>query len=178
MISRPWLRFYDPGVPPALTVEPHTTPRCLAQPPAEFPDATAACVQPPRVATAQPRPRVHFFRKLLRQASPERPRTPPTPDDLAVLQFTGGTTARSKGAMLTHANLAANLQQTGAWFTGLKRGHEVMLAVLPLFHSFGMTAAMNFPVSWASAIVLIPDPRDVKAIVHGIAQHRVTLLPA
>ncbi len=305
MISRPWLRFYDPGVPQALTVEPRTIPQFLAQATAEFPDATAviflnrklsyrqlsdevnrfataltrlgvqkdsrvaiqlpnlpqtviayyatlslgaqvvltnplytprelehlwkdagcrvavvldaiyeskirpardrlpiehyiiasipeylkfplnflarlklARAQPPRVATVQPGPGVHFFRQLIRQASPERPRTPPTPDDLAVLQFTGGTTARSKGAMLTHANLAANLQQTGAWFTGLKRGHEVMLAVLPLFHSFGMTAAMNFPVSWASAIVLIPDPRDVKAIVHGIAQHRVTLLPA
>ena len=305
MTSRPWLRFYDPGVPQALTVEPRTIPQFLEQAAADHPDATAviflnrkltyrqlsdevnrfatalarlgvqkdsrvaiqlpnlpqtviayyatlslgaqvvltnplytprelellwkdagcrvavvldaiyeskirpardrlpiehyiiasipeylkfplnflarvklARAQPPRVATVQSGAGVHFFRKLIRQTSPERPRTPPSPDDLAVLQFTGGTTARSKGAMLTHANLAANLQQTGAWFTGLKRGHEVMLAVLPLFHSFGMTAAMNFPVSWASAMVLIPDPRDIKAIVHSIARHRVTLLPA
>ena len=137
-----------------------------------------ARAQPPRVATVAPEPGVHFFRALVRQTAPEPPKTPPTPDDVAVLQYTGGTTGVAKGAMLSHANLAANLQQTGVWFTGLKRGHEVMLTALPLFHSFGMTAAMNFPVSWASAMVLIPDPRDVTALVKSIARHRVTLLPA
>jgi long-chain acyl-CoA synthetase len=134
--------------------------------------------EPPRVATVAPEPGVHLFRAMIRRTAPEPPRTPPTPDDLAVLQYTGGTTGSSKGAMLTHGNLAANLQQTGAWFTGLRRGHEVMLTALPLFHSFGMTAGMNFPVSWASAMVLIPDPRDVKALVKSITKHRVTLLPA
>ena len=137
-----------------------------------------ARAEPPRVATVAPEPGVHFFRALVRQTAPEPPKTPPTPDDVAVLQYTGGTTGVAKGAMLSHANLAANLQQTGLWFTGLKRGHEVMLTALPLFHSFGMTAAMNFPVSWASAMVLIPDPRDVAALVKSIARHRVTLLPA
>ena len=137
-----------------------------------------ARAQPPRVAKVAREAGVHFFRELVRQSAPERPKTPPAPEDLAVLQYTSGVTGRSKGAMLTHGNLTANLQQTGAWFTGLKRGQEVMLAALPLFHSFGMTAAMNFPMSWASAMVLIPDPRDVKAIISGITRHRVTLLPA
>jgi len=134
--------------------------------------------QPPRVATVAPEPGVHFFGRMIRETAPEPPRARPAPNDLAVLQYTGGITGVPKGAMLTHANLAANLQQTGAWFTGLKRGQEVMLAALPLFHAFGMTAAMNFPVSWASAMVLIPDPRDVKGIVKSITQHHVTLLPA
>src|SRR6058998_1509013 len=80
--------------------------------------------------------------------------------------------------MLTHRNLSANLQQSRAWFTGLEEGKEVFLTALPLFHAFGMTAAMNFPVSIPAAMVLIPDPRDVKAIVRAIATHRVTLLPA
>ena len=80
--------------------------------------------------------------------------------------------------MLTHGNLSANLQQSRAWFTGLEEGKEVFLTALPLFHSFGMTAAMNFPVSIPGTMVLIPDPRDVKAIVRAIATHRVTLLPA
>jgi long-chain acyl-CoA synthetase len=133
---------------------------------------------PPRVATVAAEPGVHFFRKLVRETAPEPLPTRPTPDDVAVLQYTGGTTGVSKGAMLSHANLTANLQQTGAWFTGLKRGQEVFLTALPLFHSFGMTAAMNFPISWAAAMVLIPDPRDVKAVVMSIARHRVTLLPA
>ena len=133
---------------------------------------------PPRVAKVAPEPGVHFFRKMVRETAPEPPRTRPTPNDIAVLQYTGGTTGVSKGAMLTHANLAANLQQTGAWFTGTKRGQEVMLTALPLFHSFGMTAAMNFPISLAAAMVVIPDPRDLKAIVQSIVRHRVTLLPA
>ena len=133
---------------------------------------------PPRVAKVAPEPGVHFFRKMVRETAPEPPRTPPTPNDIAVLQYTGGTTGVSKGAMLTHANLAANLQQTGAWFTGTKRGQEVMLTALPLFHSFGMTASMNFPISLAAAMVVIPDPRDLKAIVQSIVRHRVTLLPA
>jgi long-chain acyl-CoA synthetase len=137
-----------------------------------------ARAQPPRVATVAREPGVHFFRELLRQSAPERPKTPPAPEDLAVLQYTSGAAGRPKGAMLTHANLTANLQQTGAWFTGLRRGHEVMLTALPLFHSFGMTAAMNFPMSWASAMVLIPDPRDVKAIISAVTRHRVTMLPA
>ena len=132
---------------------------------------------PPRVARVAPEAGVHAFMKLIRRAKPES-RTRSRPETLAVLQYTGGTTAVSKGAMLTHANLSANLQQCRAWFTGLTVGKEVFLTALPLFHSFGMTAAMNFPMSVAGAMVLIPDPRDIKAIVRAIVQHRVTLLPA
>src|SRR3989442_9253024 len=133
---------------------------------------------PPRVVRVAPESGVHFFGKLVRNTAPEPLKTRPVPDDLAVLQYTGGTTGVSKGAMLTHKNLAANLQQTVAWFTGTKRGHEVMLTAIPLFHSFGMTATMNFPVSMAAAMVVLPDPRDIKAIVRSIVDHRVTLLPA
>ncbi len=132
---------------------------------------------PPRVARVAPEAGVHAFMKLIRRAKPES-RTRSGPETLAVLQYTGGTTAVSKGAMLTHGNLSANLQQCRAWFTGLTVGKEVFLTALPLFHSFGMTAAMNFPMSVAGAMVLIPDPRDIKAIVRAIVQHRVTLLPA
>jgi long-chain acyl-CoA synthetase len=134
-------------------------------------------LDPPRVARVAPEPGVHFFKKLVRQTAPAPPRTTPRPDDLAVLQYTGGTTGVSKGAMLTHANLTANLQQTRVWFTGIKPGTEVFLTALPLFHSFGMTAAMNFPVGIAGAMVLIPDPRDLKAIVRSIVTHRITMLP-
>jgi long-chain acyl-CoA synthetase len=132
---------------------------------------------PPRVAGVAPEAGVHSFMELIRRAKPDS-RARPRPETLAVLQYTGGTTALSKGAMLTHANLSANLQQCRAWFTGLATGKEVFLTALPLFHSFGMTAAMNFPMSVAGAMVLIPDPRDIKAIVRAIARHGVTLLPA
>ena len=133
---------------------------------------------PPRVARVRAEAGVHSFGRLVKETSPEPPETPPVPDDLAVLQYTGGTTGVAKGAMLTHANLSANLQQTRAWFTGLEPAREVLLTALPLFHAFGMTAAMNFPVSIAGAMVLIPDPRDIKTIVRSIAQERITLLPA
>jgi len=132
---------------------------------------------PPRVASVAPEPGVHSFVKLIR-SKPQPSSAPPRPDDLAVLQYTGGAMGVPKGAMLTHANLSANLQQCRAWFTGLTPGKEVFLTALPLFHSFGMTAAMNFPMSVAGAMVLIPDPRDIKAIVRAIARHGVTLLPA
>ncbi len=132
---------------------------------------------PPRVARVAPEPGVHSFVKLIR-SKPQPSSVPPRPDDLAVLQYTGGAMGVPKGAMLTHANLSANLQQCRAWFTGLTPGKEVFLTALPLFHSFGMTAAMNFPMSVAGAMVLIPDPRDIKAIVRAIAGHGVTLLPA
>ena len=134
--------------------------------------------QPPRVARVRAVAGVHSFGRLVKETSPEPPETPPVPDDLAVLQYTGGTTGVAKGAMLTHANLSANLQQTRAWFTGLEPAREVLLTALPLFHAFGMTAAMNFPVSIAGAMVLIPDPRDIKTIVRSIARERVTLVPA
>jgi long-chain acyl-CoA synthetase len=133
---------------------------------------------PPRVTRVVPERGVHSFISLVRETRPEPARTPPGQDDLAVLQYTGGTTGVTKGAMLTHGNLSANLQQARAWFTGLEAGREVFLTAIPLFHSFGMTAAMNFPVSVAGAMVLIPDPRDIKALVESIARHRVTLLPA
>src|SRR5258705_3817003 len=133
--------------------------------------------EPRRVARLAPDPGVHSFVNLVR-SKPQPSSVPPRPDDLAVLQYTGGAMGVPKGAMLTHANLSANLQQCRAWFTGLTTGKEVFLTALPLFHSFGMTAAMNFPMTVAGPMVLIPDPRDIKAIVRAIARHGVTLLPA
>ena len=76
--------------------------------------------------------------------------------DIAVLQYTGGTTGTPKGAMLTHANLYANAAQTGRWATSATRGEERFLAVLPLFHVFGMTAVMNNCLYCASEMVLLP----------------------
>src|SRR5258708_34304209 len=100
---------------------------------------------PPRVARVAPEAGVHSFMKLIRRTKPDS-RTPARPDDLAALQYTGGTTGFSKGAMLTPANLAANLQQCRAWFPGLTPGKEVFLTALPLFHSFGLNAPMHFPM--------------------------------
>ena len=132
----------------------------------------------PRIARIAPEPGVHPFRRLIRATPPRPPRVSSALDDVAVLQYTGGTTGLPKAAMLTHRNLSCNVQQLRAWFPDMRPGREVMLAVLPYFHSFGMTVGMNFPVCVAAAAVVIPDPRDAAWIAKSLQRHRVTLLPA
>jgi long-chain acyl-CoA synthetase len=77
-------------------------------------------------------------------------------NDIAVLQYTGGTTGIPKGAMLTHANISINCQQGVAWATNLREGQERTLAVLPFFHVFAMTAVMNFALSQGAEMVIMP----------------------
>ena len=77
-------------------------------------------------------------------------------NDVAVLQYTGGTTGTPKGAMLTHANITVNCQQGAAWATNLKSGEERTLAALPFFHVFAMTAVMNFALKDGAEIVIMP----------------------
>ena len=76
--------------------------------------------------------------------------------DVAVLQYTGGTTGTPKGAMLTHANISINCQQSAAWAVNLEHGQERALAVLPFFHVFAMTAVMNFAVSQGTELIIMP----------------------
>ncbi|MBN2362284.1 MAG: long-chain fatty acid--CoA ligase [Deltaproteobacteria bacterium] len=121
---------------------------------------------------------VHYFKELIAQNQPWTAKPPITPDDVAVLQYTGGTTGVSKGAMLTHCNIAVNAQQCLAWFPRVELGREVLLACLPYFHSFGMTVSMNFPVLAGAHVVLTPNPRDIADLVNSITKYRVTLFPA
>jgi long-chain acyl-CoA synthetase len=132
---------------------------------------------PPLYAKVEPAPGVHRMRELIRATPPAPPRPPIGMDDVAVVQYTGGTTGVSKGAMLTHRNLSCNVQQMKAWFPELERGTEVFLASLPFFHVFGLTVAMNFPTWLGAAMVLIPNPRDVRAMMTGIVKHRATVFP-
>jgi long-chain acyl-CoA synthetase len=133
---------------------------------------------PPLVAKVQYGPEVHSFRRLVRSTPPEVPAADVALEDLAVLQYTGGTTGVSKGAMLTHQNLSFNAQQVRAWFAGLRQGEEVLLVALPLFHVFGLTVAMNFSVLTATKMVLQADPRDVARLVRNIERQGVTIFPA
>ncbi len=133
---------------------------------------------PPLAASVHGEPGVHFMHTMIRTAPPSRLDRSLAMDDVAVLQYTGGTTGVPRGAMLTHRNLSCNAQQVASWFVGARPGHEVMLGALPFFHVFGLTVAMNYPVSIAAAIVLIPDPRDIRRIISNTARHRVTLFPA
>ena len=96
--------------------------------------------------------------------------------DLAVLQYTGGTTGVPKGAMLTHANLMANAHQVQAWFTGVALGEERMLAVLPFFHVFAMTVVLNMGLAVGAELIMLPR-FDTAQVLKTIARRKATLLP-
>ncbi|MEK6851636.1 MAG: long-chain fatty acid--CoA ligase, partial [Candidatus Thermoplasmatota archaeon] len=123
-------------------------------------------------------PWVSRFTDLL--ASTPEPGKEPAVDpanDVAVLQYTGGTTGTPKGAMLTHGSLIANVYQGMSWIPGSKPGAETMLAALPMFHVFGLTVAMLIPVKLGATIVLHPNPREIGSILKLITKHRPTLFP-
>ena len=131
-------------------------------------------MKPPAIARVASAPGVHFFRKLIDATEPDPPPVALGLDDVAALQYTGGTTGVSKGAMLTHRNLSANVQQSITWLH-CAHASEVILSALPLFHVFGMTVCMNFPVGAAATMVLLPNPRDIPEVVKAVVKHRITL---
>jgi long-chain acyl-CoA synthetase len=96
--------------------------------------------------------------------------------DLAVLQYTGGTTGLSKGAMLTHGNLLANAYQTSAWMPETEMGREISLCVAPFFHCYGLTVGMNHSILNAFCMILIPR-FNAKAVLAAIQRYRPTLFP-
>jgi long-chain acyl-CoA synthetase len=106
------------------------------------------------------------------------PHAPPiNPErDVAVLQYTGGTTGTPKAAMLTHANLSANIEQMRALFHMAVPGRERMLCVLPFFHVFAMTVAQNLSVAIGAEMVLMPR-FELKALLDNIKRKSITLFP-
>jgi long-chain acyl-CoA synthetase len=90
--------------------------------------------------------------------------------DVAVLQYTGGTTGTPKAAMLTHHNLASNTRQCMAWFYDTEPGNERVLAVLPFFHVFAMTSVMNFGLAAGAEIVLLPrfELKTLLKAIHAV----------
>lgn len=106
--------------------------------------------------------------------------TPPQIDpqnDLAVLQYTGGTTGTPKAAMLTHRNIYTNAMQAKLWFSQVREGQDRILGVLPFFHVFAMTAVMNFSVAAGLEIVTLPR-FDLKESLKLIHKKKVQLFPA
>ena len=123
-----------------------------------------------------------FFHDILDSVRPVSPDELPTvtPDDIAVLQYTGGTTGVSKGAELRHRNLTANLQQLISWFSPTER-IESFLAALPLFHVFGMTVTQNICLAVGGCMVLVPDPRNMPVLLTLLRKKKptvITLVPA
>jgi len=95
-------------------------------------------------------------------------------EDVALLQYTGGTTGVAKGAMLTHRNIVANLLQARAWFIHLESAHETIITALPLYHIFALTANCLTFLYLGGTNILITDPRDMPGFVKELGKHRFT----
>jgi long-chain acyl-CoA synthetase len=123
-------------------------------------------------------PQAVSFRAALRQgaAVPFEP-VPVGPDDLAFLQYTGGTTGVPKGAMLSHGNMVANLQQAHAWLRPvLAEGREVVITALPLYHVFALTANCMIFLKIGATNVLVTNPRDIPGFVKELARQPFTVI--
>ncbi len=114
------------------------------------------------------------FLSLMKKYDPNPKPVDVKTDDLALLQYTGGTTGIPKGAMITHRNLIVNASQCEVELP-IRRGVDINVTALPLFHIFGMTCAMNASVLTGTTMLMIPDPRDPKGILSAIGKHKATV---
>ncbi|MFB5662933.1 AMP-binding protein [Alteribacillus sp. HJP-4] len=119
----------------------------------------------------------HHFHDFLQGGSIHVPDVSIRPEvDLALLQYTGGTTGPAKGVMLTHHNLVANTTQCLRWMYRMKRGEEKTLAVLPFFHVYGMTVSMNLSIMHAAELIILPK-FDAGEVLKTIEKQRITIFP-
>jgi long-chain acyl-CoA synthetase len=110
--------------------------------------------------------------RRLKDSSPR-----PESGDLALIQYTSGTTGQPKGAMLSHGNLTVNAAQARAWVPTIERGSSVVYAVLPLFHAYGLTLCLTFAMSMGARLVLFPK-FDPDLVLDVVKKHPATFLPA
>lgn len=119
----------------------------------------------------------HHFKKAIQSTSAKKIPLDINPkEDLAILQYTGGTTGQAKGVMLTHYNLVANTTMCIHWMYKMKKGEEIILGILPFFHVFGMTVVMNLAIMHASKMILLPK-FDVEETLYTIEKMKPTIFP-
>ena len=127
-------------------------------------------------ATVQKASDVYPWKAQLARAAGPAPTADLAFDDVAMYQYTGGTTGVSKGVMLTHGNLSRQVQQLRAWFPNFNRGEEDMLGALPFFHVFGLSVAMNFSIYMGWGDILVPKPQP-EPLLEVIGKFRPTFAP-
>ncbi|GGI09433.1 long-chain-fatty-acid--CoA ligase [Egicoccus halophilus] len=131
-----------------------------------------------REAMTGPAPGARDWDREVAAAAPVSSGHPrPAPTDVALLQYTGGTTGAPKLAILSHRNLLANVLQSRAWVPGLRDGDEVFYGILPLFHAYGLTLCLTTAVSIGATIVLFPR-FDVDQVLDATRRRPPTFLPA
>jgi long-chain acyl-CoA synthetase len=127
-------------------------------------------------ADVKPAPHVHKWKELISKATPDCSGANLSFDDIAMYQYTGGTTGVSKGVILTHGNLSGQVQQLRAWFPGFNKGQEMMLGALPFFHVFGLSVAMNFAIYMSWGDILVPKPQP-EPLLETIGKFKPTFAP-
>ncbi len=121
---------------------------------------------------------IHHFQSLLKVHQPASPGVEVGPEDVAMFQYTGGTTGVSKGVVATHRNVVANTMQIRAWSTGIRlaRDRDVVMGVMPLFHAYGMVTVMHFCILDGLSMILLP--RFVtKQVLAAINKYRPGFFP-
>ncbi|MDA5194027.1 long-chain-fatty-acid--CoA ligase [Govanella unica] len=119
--------------------------------------------------------RHEHFHRLFEAGSTYKPLSFDPRQQVAVLQYTGGTTGTPKGAMLSHANLYVNALQSKLWFSGVRLGEERILAVLPFFHVFAMTGVLNMGIAVGGELLMLPR-FELEAVMKLIAKERPSLM--
>ncbi|HVO67475.1 MAG TPA: long-chain fatty acid--CoA ligase [Syntrophales bacterium] len=127
-------------------------------------------------ADVKPAPDVFTWKECIIKYQPKQASVKLGFYDVAMYQYTGGTTGVSKGVMLTHANLSKQVQQLAAWLPTLKRGEEILLGALPYFHVFGLSVAMNLSIYVGWTQILIPRPQP-QPLLEAIRKFRPTFAP-
>lgn len=129
------------------------------------------------VVQVEPSDNTHVWTEVMQQSEASYKAVDIDPsEDLALLQYTGGTTGHPKGVMLTHRNLVANVQMCRAWLYKIRTGEEIVLGVLPFFHVYGMTTVMNMSMVIASKMILLPRFKP-EEVLQTIEKQKPTLFP-
>jgi len=123
-----------------------------------------------------PAPNLYKFQDVIAGYAPDTSQADVAMDDVAMYQYTGGTTGASKGVMLTHRNISYQVQQLEAWFPEFVKGRETMLGALPFFHVFGMSTSMNYAVKMGWPNVLVPKPQS-EPLLEAISKFKVSFAP-
>lgn len=122
-------------------------------------------------------PGIHRLFDLINNHPPTPPGVKIEPDDVAIFQYTGGTTGRPKAAMLTHRNIASNIIQLSHWFPSLERGKDKILGAIPFSHVYGMTVSMGLGIYNGIEIIVVPDPRNIEHLMEIIHREKCTIFP-
>ena len=107
----------------------------------------------------------------------DRPKIEINPDDVALFQYSGGTTGVSKAAIASHSNLVANAIQIRSWMISAEDGNEIVLMAIPLYHVYGMVAGMLFAIRTGASMVMVPNPRDLDDLLNNIQKYKATIFP-